>query len=344
MLFPWLLWGAVGFDLKLNQRTPYLGEPVVATLRLAYTPDTKVDRVRIVPPRSEAFEIRILGEESPRSEDGKLRRLYRYLLTPLRVGPLTLPPFKAELTWQDPKTYLYTVHSYHTAPAKLTVREVPGGLTPVGDLRLRLRSDRNATEAYAPVHLELTVSGEGNLEFLKPFSVRIPSATVYPSAPKVTIHPKGKSYITTFRQRFTVLSDREIRVPPLRLLYFNTKTGIPETLQSRPLTITVKNPAARREFWLRVGLLLGGALLGAMAVWLWMRYFSVRFAGGRFFGKRMSDRELYRKLLPYSGDPRVRELIDKLEGALYRGEKVSIDRREAWKLLRTIKRSGGKSG
>jgi hypothetical protein len=78
-----------------------------------------------------------------------------------------------------------------------------------------------------------------------------------------------------------------------------------------------------------------------MAVWLWMRYLSVRFAGGRFFGKkRMSDRELYRKLLPYSDDPRVRELVAKLEGALYRGEKVSIDRREAWKLLRAIKRSG----
>jgi hypothetical protein len=337
LCLPWLLSGAVHLDLNLSRSTLYLGEPAVVTLRLGTTPDTRVDRVRIVPPRSEAFEIHKLDEKKPTVTGEEIRREYRYLLTPLRLGTLTLLPFKAELTWQNPKTYLYTIHSYETQPVKLTVREVPGGLSPVGDLRLRLSSDRNATQAYEPIHLELQISGEGNLEYLKPFSLRIPGATVYPSAPKLLARPTKEGYRKTFTQRFTVIADREIQVPPLRLLYFNTKTGIPETLQSPPITIEVENPAAKRELWLRIALLLGGVLLGAAAMGLWMGHLRGRMAGGWRLRRSMDEKELYRQLLPYSDDPKAKELLEKLEARLYRGEKAAIDHREARRLLRRIK-------
>ncbi|ADV46095.1 BatD family protein [Nitratifractor salsuginis] len=342
LCLPWLLWGAVGMDLRLSKNTLYLGEPAVVTLRLGITPDTRVDRVRIVAPHSEAFEIRKLDEKKPRIEGGEIRREYRYLLTPLRLGSLSLPPFKAELTWQDPKTYLYTVHSYKTKPLKLTVREVPGGLNPVGDLHLQLTSDRNATQAYEPVHLELVISGEGNLEYLNPFSLRIPGATVYPSAPKLATRPTKEGYQKTFTQRFTVIADHEIHVPPVRLLYFNTNTGIPETLQSPSLTIEVGNPAARRELWLRIALLLGGVLLGAAVMGLWMGYLRDRIGGVRL-RPWMSDRELYRQLLPYSDDPKARELLEKLEARLYRGEKEAIDYQEVQRLLRRLRSKRGES-
>ncbi len=338
LIFPWLLWGEAELFLKLSKSDPYLGEPVVATLKVEYTPDTKVDNLRVVPPKSEAFEIRKLDEKSPSSLNGKILRIYRYLLIPLRSGSFNLPPFVAELTWQDPKTYLYTVHRYSSTERKLRVLEIPNSLELVGDFRLRLRSDRNSSEAYNPIHLEITLSGEGNLEYLKPFNLHIKDATIYPSAPKVSIRATAKGYISTFTQRFTVISDRDIKVPPLRLIYFNTKTAIAQTLQTPPLTIHINNPAARREFWLRAALLLGGALLGVAATLLWRRYIFAPFARSRLGGSWMSLQEIYRRLLPYSNDPKIKELIDRVEGALYRGEDLLIDPKELKRVLRAIKK------
>ena len=342
LLLPLWLPAAVSFDLNLSKEKVVLGEPIVATFTLRYDRETRVDRIRFPTPKSEDFEVEELNvSRTQEAGEGFLRR-YVYLLTPVSVGTLTIPPRKIELSWQDRENYRYISHEFRTKPVKVTVREIPGGLKVVGDYRMRLVSDANRTVANHPVHLELRIDGIGNAGYIPPFDLVIPGASVYPSRPKVTTRwLGGTGYRKRFVQRFTVVADQDFTVPPLRFRYFNVHTEIPETLGSKALKIRVENPEARKRVWIGGALLLAGFLLGALSAWLWFRFRKSRQSevdSERRIRKAGDDRTLYRLLLAYSDSPQMKPFLTMLEENLYRKGKHRIDRREIVKTMREIKR------
>ena len=309
------------FTLTLSKEKAWLGEPIFATFTLRYGRDLKVDRAHFEPKGLEPFELLELNATGPKEEEGKIVRVFRYLLTPTEPGSLKIPPQTVELAYQDRENYRYITHRFQSPAKELTVREVPGGLKAVGDYRMALTSDANRTLANRPVHLELRITGIGDAEYIPAFELKIPGASVYPSQPKVrTRWLGGQSYRKEFVQRFTVLAEESYTVPPLRLRYFNLQTEMPEVLETRPLPIEVDNPAKRKEALLRLGFFTAGLLLGALFFWLWIRFGKRR---GKETGllrkirKARSDEELYRLLLPYSDLAELGPQLRILENRLY---------------------------
>ncbi|WP_457602249.1 BatD family protein [Nitratifractor sp.] len=329
----------VRFDLDLSRTKAYLGEPVLATFTLHYDRTMKVDRIDFPPPKLNDFEVEALDAGAPLRRGTQMLRVYRYLLTPLRVGSLRIPPQTIEMAYQDRENYRYISHTYRSPPRSLIVREVPGGLKLVGDYRMRMRSDADATIAGRPVHLELQIEGIGNLDFLPAFDLRIPGAIVYPSKPKITTRwLGGTKYRKRFTQRFTVVAQRDLTVPSLRLRYFNLPTEIPETLQTAPLTIRVDNPSLRKERWRRAAFFFGGILAGIvltlLVLFLQRRGIGQRGTLLQRIRKARSDWELYRLLLPYSDVEQIRPFLKTLEERLYGTGEEKIDRKALLKRLK----------
>ncbi len=344
ILLSFCLFAGVRFDLDLSRTKAYLGEPLFATFTLRYDRTMKVDRIDFPPPKLKDFKVEELNGSAPLRRGTQRLRIYRYLLTPLRVGSLRIPPQTIEMAYQDRENYRYISHTYRSPPRSLTVREVPGALKIVGDYRMRMRSDANATTAGRPVHLELQIEGIGNLDFLPPFDLRIPAAVVYPSKPEITTRwLEGTKYRKYFTQRFTVVAERDVTVPPLRLRYFNLHTEIPETLQTAPLTIGVYNPALRQERWRRAAFFFGGILSGIaltlLALLLLRRRRSQRGTLLQRVRQARSDRELYRLLLPYSDLAQIRPFLKILEERLYGKSTEQIDRKALLNVLNEYMRN-----
>ncbi|WP_292662589.1 BatD family protein [Nitratifractor sp.] len=335
------LGAGVRFDLDLSRTEAYLGEPVLATFTLRYDRTMKVDRVDFPVPKLRDFSVEELNASAPLRRGTQRLRLYRYLLTPLKVGSLKIPPQTIEMAYQDRENYRYISHTYRSPSRSLTVREVPGGLKLVGDYRMHMRSDANATTAGRPVHLELQIEGIGNLDFLPAYDLTIPGALVYPSEPKVTTRwLGGTKYRKRFTQRFTVVAERDIAVPPLTLRYFNLHTAIPEILRTAPLTIRVDNPALRRERWRNAAFFFAGILVGIALTLLAQILWRQRKGEGVLLHrvrKARSDRELYRLLLPYSDVGEIQPFLRILEERLYGKSTEKIDRKALYAALRRIK-------
>lgn len=244
---------------------------------------------------------------------------YPSTVTPTRTGKVAIGPAKIRLTTQetvqDPFPRIVNPELYLQVPRlELDAQELPPGKpegfeNAVGDFKLSAASAATEVQEGDPITVDLTVSGSGNLDTMRP--------------PKLANDDGWKIYGTTTDQRGderrqlsgSVTFHQSIRplemkseIPSFRLAYFDPKdqtyktlTTQPIALQMSPSTAKPANPAAAAQTlpiplermsdilaimhpaqltapatpvlapWL--GNILGGIIaLGLIAKALWMRY------------------------------------------------------------------------
>ncbi len=328
----------VVFDLNLSSKRVYLGEPILATFTLSYPVSLKVDRVEFKPKEFEAFEFEELNE-TKEEKFNSIKYSYYYLLTPIKLGSLSITPQIAKLSYQNPKNYRYITHSFKTKRIKIIVREVPNMLKIVGDYKMDLSSDTNSTKANHPIHLILKITGKGNSKYIPPFNLKIPNAIVYPSKPTIHNYYIKDGYKTEFIQRFSLIGEQDFTITPIKFRYFNTKIELPQTLQSHILKIKVDNPQKTKENWLRLGFFILGILVGILAILIFLHFYKKRENKDLIqrIRKIKSDKELYRLLLPLSNNSSIRQILKELEERIYTKSQIPIDRKRVIKIIQSIK-------
>ncbi|WP_457607740.1 hypothetical protein [Nitratifractor sp.] len=352
VLVIWSLTGGVRaaeprFGLRLSGEKVYAGEPIVATLTLRYEAAHPVERYDFRGVKAPGFGIEKLEESGEIAEgDEKLRR-FIFLLTPRRAGEATIPPQSIEVAIQDPESYRIVSRTLRTKEKRVEVLPLPAGVNLVGDYRMELQSDRNASRADEPLGLTLRITGEGDVKQIPPFELKIPGAMVYRTPPQIRFEKTKGEYLGRFTQHFTVIAREDFTVPPLSLKLLNPSTGVVEILRTAPIPIRVENPAARRERIALLLALLSAFALGVVTTLLWLRLRRRRRSLETPIARRIlrasDDRELYGLLLPYSDDPRLAPFLQGLEEKLCSGGGESLDRREIVEIVERIRqRSKGK--
>ncbi|MDD2566896.1 MAG: oxygen-tolerance protein, partial [Thiovulaceae bacterium] len=216
--------------------------------------------------------------------------------------------------------------------------ELPSNLSLIGDFTLEVDCDKTSLNSNEVLSITVRIEGEGNFEDIKPFKPFIEGVSVFEEKPLLE---KGK-----WSQKITFVADGDFIIPPLALEYFDLATKTAQKLQTKPISIKIKNQQSPKELtilkqtqpasmkateqakdiffwvWIFVALVAGGCI----------GYVLAKKEVGNLFKKeaKSSIREpktLLMKLLPYKEDPEVSEIIAKLEKNIYEKQNLQIEKK-----------------
>jgi hypothetical protein len=252
--------GELFVNLYLNRKEVYLGEPVLATVKLF----TQVDLQGINEIKYPSFNdfLRTDLETEPLTSleqeriNGKVYGtgiIQRFLLYPQVAGDITIDPVQLNVLihqrTSDPDPFFGDFFSsYQTIPKAIaskpvTIRVKPlPGVKPekfsgvVGKLDITAKIDKDSIKVNDAVNLKITVSGTGNLKIASAPELKFaPGIEVYD--PKVTENlqnnANGTSGSKTFEYLLIPRHNGEFTIPSVTYSYFDTGTGRYETLHTQ---------------------------------------------------------------------------------------------------------------
>jgi hypothetical protein len=232
---------------------------------------------------------------------------------------------------------------------KIKVNPLPTGLDLVGNFDIEASVDKKSVFPNEVVTLTITIKGDGNIEDIKEFNPYIPDVNVFTQKPKID----QKNSI--FTQKITFVSDVSYTIPSFKIRYFDSKTKKIEQKQTAPIDITVKGAKKTKDNLvikksqeskesqnnITIYKSSKNSIETSFAItWMVLSFIAGVFVGAIFvyfvfikakqknkkrkFGYK-DYKELFVKLLPYKDDKEVKEILDKLESAIYGSKNVEID-------------------
>jgi len=252
----------------LNKRSVYREEPLVATIKL-YSKLNISGFENVEFPNFEGFykqeiktpPLRQLNEENVSGEIYGTGVLKKYLLFPQKSGKLTIEPFQVDcivrkkVKQQSQSIFDDFFGSYKNVrmpmksdPVTVEVKGLPEGQPVdfsggVGSFDIGASLDKNTVPTNEGVTLKIQISGQGNLKILEPPELNFsPDLEVYD--PKISndinISENGARGTKTVEYLIIPRHAGDFRIPSARFSYFDLNSGSYRTLETRPLSLHVK--------------------------------------------------------------------------------------------------------
>ena len=246
-------------NLILSRREIYIGEPIVATVKL-YTRVNIAGLNEIKYPPFNGFlksdlntpPLTSLKQENINGTIYGTGVVQQFLLYPQITGEINIDPVQLTILIQqksgqsDPffgdffSTYQTIPRMIASKPLKIKVNQLPGNQPAnysgiVGKLDLKASINKDTVNVNDALNLKIVISGTGNLKVAAAPSFRLsPDIEVYD--PKTTDDIKNGINGTTGSKSFEFLliprHYGNFTIPSIKYLYFNTATGRYEQLSS----------------------------------------------------------------------------------------------------------------
>lgn len=315
---------------KLSKSKAYLNEPIVAKVTVVYAKKAKYVTVNDF--KNRALYSKLISESNQTFRNNNYYKTFTYLLFPQATGDINIKPRVAKVSTIQEKTGFTISNTLESKPIKIEVYSLPNNLTVSGNLNMHLKRLTKEAKANAPVSFKLEITGSGNLDDIKSYTLPIKNASYFSDKPRREYKIVKGRLQATFVQNFRVVSDKSYKIPPLRLRYFNTQTRLEEHLLTKEQIVDIPKPlASRRELiFLLIGLIIG---VGVSLLWLFKKKRRKLNNLQLAVKKAKNDKELYQILLPYSHKTELKETIKKLEANIYNKMRNKINKKDILKVL-----------
>ena len=226
---------AYTFHASLDNKEPLLGEEVTLTLTFSYD---NIEEYEIEEPNFEHIKTKLMSEEEYQENNTTWIVKQRYSLMPQQTGKLEILPLNLHIE-SIAKAYqkLYNRNKYlekvdiQTEKLLLNVLPLPQGVKINGDYKLIATVDKTEVNTGMPINFTLILTGEGNLDDIDFFILKIPHTTIY---------TKPSKHLS---KSFTIISDTNYTIPSITLKYYNPKSRSLELTSSQAFSIKVATDA-----------------------------------------------------------------------------------------------------
>jgi hypothetical protein len=116
-----------------------------------------------------------------------------------------------------------------------------------GTLSLESSISSFEVKAYEPTHLEIKVSGVGNLDLIKPFELNIADVKIFKTEPIKNYTLTKDGFSGTITQKFSFVSQMSFTIPELRVKYFDITAKKEIELYEDAKNISVKEGYKKEE-------------------------------------------------------------------------------------------------
>lgn len=255
--------------VELDRKSCYLGEYVIATLKLY----SKLDISNLGRSKYPAFDGFLtqdiempqqisLNRENVNGTIYRVGTLRKLVLFPQHSGEITIAPFELDVYVRQRMqssgggffddffdNYQTVKVGRKSKPIKVKVKELPAVGKPlgfkgsVGKFTLSSSMSRDSVLANDAVTVKVKIKGNGNLKLVEPLDLKFPADfEVYD--PKTSQDIKSGVYGTSGTVAFEYVviprSAGDYTIPPARFSYFDTRTKKYKTLETKEFVLHVK--------------------------------------------------------------------------------------------------------
>lgn len=358
------------FDIKSSKKSLYVGEELVLELVFNVDANIQLTGLHFDEAGLKDFIFKAMDKQWIGQQNGSKNRFTRrFRVIPQRAGKIKIDEQQiVAQTRNGNSLFANNINKrVYSNSLELNIKPIPKDLFIVGDFTIGATIDKMEVKSGNPVTVTITTQGYGSLDGYEPGLPKIEGVTVFKDKTDGSdVVRDGKLYATkTVKAAF--LANKDFTVPKFRLEYFDPKAGKRRVKETKEFAVTVKGkPLAAKEkenmgpvviqaskereeqpaaaekesdgkMWLYI---TTGFIAGLITAWLAAtirRKKEGEKRGGLFFKglKPSSKKDLYRRVLPFSGDKEADRLIAELEKELYKDKSSTISLRE---LRRSIKR------
>ena len=351
--------GKYELDINISKKRLYLGENAVLTLKFIKKADAQ--SIQIQRPYIKNFLIKEIGSKDLKKDNEEII-IYKFLLIPQKSGQYTIGPFLAQIgklikTSSDDFMGLQIAsmkyQNIYSNKLKINVEPIPSG-TVYGDFNISIKS-KNEIDANEPNKITLLISGCGDFYSIEPFSLNIKNATVYEGKPKLNLHIKNNKLCGSFTQIFTVIANKDYKIPSFKLKTFDGKI---KTISTPEIKIHIKNISSIKKihkkntilnpmpnsqnkhinlaYFLLIALisLITGIVIGIIIVKLYNKIKNSEITKI----KKADEKELLNILKKYEENDKIKEIMRKIEENIYKNTQNQINKKEIIKIIKNLRR------
>lgn len=249
--------------------------------------------------------------------------------------------------------------SFFSNEIDMQVKELPQGVSLVGDFRIVAQLDKNEVAPNDAVNLTLQISGSGNFEdigSLKPF---IDGVNIFEEDAKIQASIKNGSYEGIWQQKMALVSENNYTIPSINVKYFDPQSQTIKTIATRAFHVKVKGKAKKEESvkiersrddniptqlatsiqvednYLWIMTLIGGFAFGVLSMLVpWKRF---RKEEDVYNALNMRDeKSILNFLLNHMEDAEASAIVQQLEQKLYEGKSITIDKKTLKALIKRL--------
>ena len=366
------------FSLRMisNKQEAYVGEPITLKIIFRQKRDVAVEAVQFANPTFPNFWAKSDGKDRKQVVGDYVIHNITYVLIPQQAGDFTISPVKVAIAKrvQIRDAFSFVLQrirwkNLFSNELKIKIKPLPNGVSVFGKFSIKASVDKEITKANKQINLTLSIRGEGNIDVIDSFDLKVPNATVYKNKPKRDTYLENGVYKGEFRQKFALVGDSDFVIPAIKFSYFDKDEKKIKTIQTKSIKIKVTGggnfqatPTSHKlitasatpkekivkkivyketnsfEKWiyLLVGLFVGFVLSN-------LRYLK-RFKKEQSehplsyeIRKAKSDKELLKILLPYvSKSQKIKEIVNQLEENIYMKKSHKIDKKALSKEIEEI--------
>jgi len=341
-------------ELKSDKKKLFVGEPFIMSMTIKQKHTAQALDSKFVAPSMKGFWKS--GEpKQEKYDDGAFSvTKLTYKLSAQREGNLKISPAQLAIASRDNsrdmwgsftqnmrwKSYFSNGLSFHVSP-------IPQGAKYIGNFSINARVDKHEINPNEAINVNIELVGEGNLEDIKSFKPYINGVSVFDEKP-VIIGNK-------FQEKLALVGDNDFVIPAFSLTFFNPKTKKIETISTKKIAIKVNGAKVHEALKIKknenkekikvvkpmevminnrlssveivlifiIGLVIGIVIMLTKPWTMFKRKESLNIK---------DEKKLLIKLMPFSGDKKVQDIINTLEYNMYHEDKKPIDK----KLLKEI--------
>ena len=353
--------------LKTDKKVVYVGEPfeMIVDFKKRQGIDSLAESISL----PESKNIWVKSEFKGRTYNKGRYELHQsmYAMSAQQSGKLLLGPLRWDIKVRSKTrdywgTFLSSskVRTVFSDEVNIEVKPLPDGITLVGDMQIKVHTDKSEINAGEAVNVTIEVKGRANIEDIEAFSIHLNGAQAFMEEPKISHYLQEGKYFGSFIQKAALVAQRDFEIPAFELKYMDVETNTIKTVKSEVIKIKVLNSAPVVKEELKISrpsenveeepqviesglstlqglfLVLGGVILGLILAMLpWKRVLNKNKTKQTISAKE--SKEVLQLLMGnMSQDAEAEELVQKLSENLYEGKNNVIDKKQLKEVVKRL--------
>ncbi len=340
-------------DLVAKKTDVFVGEPFSVEMLVKQKHSARALDSKFIAPKMNGFWVS--GEpEQEKYDDGTFMiTKLTYKVSAQHSGALNITPAQLAVAKRSDQrdrwgSFMQDVKwkSYFSNELKIHAKVIPQGAKFIGHFTITATVDKTEVNSNEAVNVTIKVNGDGNLEDIEKFKPYIQDVSVFDEKPVV----KGE----LFSEKIALVGDRDFVVPAFSLKFYNPSTSNVETITTQEIKIKVNGAKPKQELKIKrnesqnldvnkstvvvgekelstlqiVFIFMMGVFVGALVMFFkpWEQ-----FKREKTFDIK-DEKKLLIKLMPFTEDADVQNIVDILEHNIYSKDKKQIEK----KLLKEV--------